>query len=371
MQRGQRQDSGDVARMDIARPGEMPIPTPRELYEHLNRYVVGQRAAKRAIALAAYNHLRRIDARRMGMAHLLRKSNVLLIGPTGCGKTLLARHLAGILQAPISFADATELTEAGYYGRDVETLITDLYMQADRSVEKASRGIVFLDEVDKLARRSQGAQTGAGGRDIGGEGVQQSLLKLLEGREVWVPAAVNPSWGRSETVQIDTTDILFVCAGTFTDLHHHRSTSRNIGFGSGQGASGAGSGRIQHEELMEYGMLAEFLGRLPVVAELHELNRRELKRVLVEPEDSVVREFRQRLALEGFDLEFRPAALDEIVDAALQRKVGARGLRAILEDVMADVLFDAPEKRGVRGKTQKVVVDRKFVRRKLKAVERD
>lgn len=359
--------------MEITRPGDIDIPTPRELYAHLDRFVVGQERAKRAVALAAYNHLRRIDARRMGMAQLLRKSNVLLLGPTGCGKTLLARHLASILRAPIVFADATELTEAGYYGRDVETLITDLYTRADRSVEQASRGIVFLDEVDKLARRTQGAQNGAGARDIGGEGVQQALLKLLEGREVWVPSATNSPWGRAETVPIDTSDILFVCAGTFTDLHQRRSTNRSIGFrsdglGSARTSAGIAQGapeRIRHDELLDYGMLAEFLGRLPVVAELRELGPKDLLRVLVEPEDSVVREFRQRLALEGVDLEFRTTALREIVNAAISRKVGARGLRAILEDVMADALFDAPEHRSRRGRRRKLVIDREYVRKRL------
>lgn len=349
----------------MARPGEPALVTPRELYAHLDRFVVGQEHAKRAVALAAYNHLRRIEARRMGVGQLLRKSNVLLVGPTGCGKTLLARHLASVLRAPITFADATELTEAGYYGRDVESLITDLYVQADRSVEQASRGIVFLDEVDKLARRTQGAQNGAGTRDIGGEGVQQALLKLLEGREVWVPATTTSPWGRPETVQIDTTDILFVCAGTFTDLHRKRSTCRGIGFGAAGESLAEGTERIRHDELLDYGMLAEFLGRLPVVAELRELGRAELLRVLVEPEDSVVREFRQRLALEGVDLEFQTAALKEIVNAAVQRKVGARGLRAILEEVMSDVLFEAPEFRNRRQRRRKLVIDRAYVRQRL------
>lgn len=351
--------------MDITRPEQLPAPTPREIYAYLDRWVVGQERAKRAMALAAYNHLRRVEARRLGLAPLLRKSNVLLVGPTGSGKTLLARRLAEVLNAPLSVADATEFTEAGYYGRDVEMLVTDLYLQADRSVEATQRGIIFVDEIDKIARRSQGAQNGAGSRDIGGEGVQQALLKLLEGREVWVPASVNPQWGRLESVQIDTSDILFVCAGTFSDLYAYRSTHRSVGFAAAGGAAEAAR-RVEHEELVSYGMLAEFLGRLPIVAQLEELSADALIRVLTEPPDAAVREFRQRLALEGVDLVLRDGALREIVDHAIARKLGARGLRAVLEDVVGDILFDAADRRQSLERRQ-VVVDRAFVRARLQS----
>ncbi len=352
------------ARMKLTRPEHAPLPTPRDILEHLDRHVIGQQDAKRAIALAAYAHMRRAEAVRRGYDGLWRKSNILLIGPTGSGKTLLAQHLAGVLRAPITVADATEYTEAGYYGKDVELMITDLYLRAGHSVEDTQRGVVFIDEVDKLARRSQGAQNGAGARDIGGEGVQQALLKLLEGREVQVPAGAGQPWSRQESVVIDTTGILFVCAGTFTDLYGDLETRRPIGFDSGRGTGQRERRRIETKDLVAYGMLTEFLGRLPVVVELRSLTAHELERILVEPEDAVVKEFRSRLALDGVDLVVRQSAVREIVRYALARQVGARGLRAILEEVCADVLFEAPE-LGSR----KVVVDAAYVRRQLKRAQ--
>jgi ATP-dependent Clp protease ATP-binding subunit ClpX len=256
--------------------------------------------------------------------------------------------------------DATEYTEAGYYGRDVELMMTDLYARAGHDAEQARRGVVFIDEIDKLARRTQGAQSGAGSRDIGGEGVQQALLKLLEGREVAVPAAAGQPWGRQESVVIDTSDVLFICAGTFSDLHDGLAVHPPMGFGEGRSNARPGIGV---RELQAFGMLAELLGRLPVIVRLEELGPRALERVLTEPDDALVREFRQRLALDGIELVVRQTAIREVARQAHERGLGARGLRGLMEAVFADVLFDAPERAGAR-----IVMDGGLVRRGLRAL---
>ena len=283
--------------MKLQRSEHAPIPTPRQIYDHLSCYVIGQERAKRAIALAAYSQMRRVEAYRRGFAGMLRKSNVLMIGPTGSGKTLLAAPPSPeIMHAPFAASDATEYTEAGYYGKDVELMISDLYANADRSLEETERGVIFIDEIDKIARRTQGAQNGAGARDIGGEGVQQSLLKMLEGRPVTMPLGAGQPWSRSDHLTVDTTHILFVCAGTFSDLLSDRShLRRTVGFG-GDASEGKRRPRIRPQDLVSFGMLSEFLGRLPIVVELDELGPKELIRVLTEPADSIVREFRDRLA---------------------------------------------------------------------------
>jgi ATP-dependent Clp protease ATP-binding subunit ClpX len=348
--------------MKLTRADPAITPTPRQIVEHFDRHVIGQEEAKRALALAAYAHLRRVEALRRGQAGPWRKSNVLLVGPTGSGKTLLARHLAEAMRAPFSTADATEYTEAGYYGKDVEWIVADLYARAGHSVEEAQRGVVFVDEVDKIARRSQGAQSGAGARDIGGEGVQQALLKLLEGREVQVPSGSGQPWARSENVVVDTTHVLFVCAGTFSDLHEDLSGRRPVGFGAS--ASAGGPRRVEARDLVSFGMLAEFLGRLPVVVQLEPLGREALERILTEPEDALVREYRARFALDGVELVVRPAALRALAEQALERGFGARGLRAMMEQVCADLLFDAPDMRG-----GKAVVDGAYVRRRLRRLD--
>src|SRR5467141_2819747 len=239
---------------------DVRILTPRQIYEHLDRYVIGQHAAKRAISTAAHSHLKRIVQRRAGRQTLLRKSNVLLMGPTGSGKTHIARNLAELLEVPFTVVDATEYTEAGYYGKDVEVMVAELLFKSGHSIDATERGIIFIDEIDKIARRSGSSRTGAGSRDIGGEGVQQALLKMLEGREIFVPLNVTQHWNKHDFVQVDTSDILFICAGTFTDLHQVQ-VDRLVGFG--RAGRRMGASRLRVKELIEYGMLAELLGRLP------------------------------------------------------------------------------------------------------------
>ncbi|MBI5548732.1 MAG: ATP-dependent Clp protease ATP-binding subunit ClpX [Deltaproteobacteria bacterium] len=347
------------------KPGELPLLTPRQIFERLGLYVIGQERARRAVAIAAYNHLKRCAARRYGRASLVKKSNLLLIGPTGSGKTHIARTLADVLEVPFSVADATEYTEAGYYGKDVEVMIAELLFKADYSLEDAQRGVVFIDEVDKIARRSHGARTGAGSRDIGGEGVQQALLKLLEGREVYVPLNQAQHWSKHDLVQVDTSDILFICAGTFSDLYAYRG-ERAVGFaappGGGRGRRELQRRRVTLKELLEYGMLAELMGRLPVVVELEELTEVELFRILTEPPDSLLREFQELLSLEGIELSLSEGALKEVARWAHEKRLGARALRAIFEELMSEVMFHAPERRGAR-----IGLDASTVKRRLGA----
>src|SRR3989441_11944625 len=278
---------------------DVRILTPRQIFEHLDRYVIGQTSAKRAVATAAHQHLKRIEQRRQGKATLLRKSNVLLMGPTGSGKTHIARKLAEWLEVPFTVVDATEYTEAGYYGKDVEVMVAELLFKSGHSIDATQRGIIFIDEIDKIARRTGSARTGAGSRDIGGEGVQQALLKLLEGREIFVPLNVTQHWNKHDFVQVDTSDILFICAGTFTDLHQAQVDS-TVGFG----ASGRrqGSSRLRVKELIEYGMLAELLGRIPLQVQLSELTQDELYQVLTAPPDSRARQNAEARAMAGAEL---------------------------------------------------------------------
>jgi ATP-dependent Clp protease ATP-binding subunit ClpX len=342
-------------------PSDRPSLTPREIFAYLDRYVVGQERAKRSVAVAAYNHLKRC-AQPKGQKKLLKKSNVLLIGPTGCGKTHIARNLADCLKVPFTIADATEYTEAGYYGKDVEVMIAELLFKADQSIEETQRGIVFVDEIDKIARRSQGARNGAGSRDIGGEGVQQSLLKLLEGRELFVPLNVTQHWNKHDFVQVDTSDILFICAGTFSDLSLYGAAERRIGFDENHQTRG--SRRVTTKELLDYGMLAELLGRLPVVVQLDTLDEEQLLDVLTGPPDAIVREYQHLLSLDDIKLDFEDEALRRIVRFALARHIGARGLRSIVEEVCHDLMFEAPERRG-----ETIVVTERYVAERLERLE--
>jgi len=340
------------------RIAEKLLPTPREIAEYLDRHVIGQTRAKRSIAIAAYNHLKRCDQKTVSAKRLIKKSNLLFIGPTGCGKTHLARTLADFLDVPFAVTDATEYTEAGYYGKDVEVMIAELLHKCGQDVRAAQRGIVFIDEVDKIARRSHSARTGAGARDIGGEGVQQSLLKLLEGREVFVPQNLTQHWNKHDFTVVDTQDILFIAAGTFTDLRLYQE-SRTAGFGKADN-EGRHSQPITEKDLLDYGLLAEFLGRLPVRVELDPLSEEDLFQILTLPPDSVVREYQALLKLDGVNLQFEEKALREVVRFSIRRKTGARTLRTLIEEICHDVMFEAPERRG-----ETIVIDVQTARERL------
>jgi len=334
------------------------IYTPEEIYAHLDQYVIGQDRAKRTVAIAAYNHLKRTTMRAT-RGPVIRKSNILMIGPTGCGKTHIARHLAELLDVPFTTVDATEYTEAGYYGKDVEVMVAELLFKTGGKVEEAQRGIIFIDEIDKISRKSHGARTGAGSRDIGGEGVQHALLKLLEGQEVFVPLNVTQHWNKHDFVLMDTSDVLFICAGTFSDMDKVRERRGTVGFVGGI-AAGVDDDPVDTKDLMEYGMVAELLGRLPVIVELEALTEEQMLRVLKEPPDSILREYEALLALDKVKLKWTGPGLRVMVQHVMDSGIGTRGLRSIVEHVMHDVMFDAPALRG-----ETVVVNKKFVQERL------
>jgi ATP-dependent Clp protease ATP-binding subunit ClpX len=329
--------------------------TPRRIYEQLDQYVVGQKHAKEVLAIAAYNHLKRIEYLKFGGDVSIRKSNILMIGPSGCGKTYLARTLAKVLDLPFAYNDATAFTEAGYYGEDVEVAIGRLLYATNQNVESAENGIVFIDEIDKIARRSGGTRTGAGSRDIGGEGVQQSLLKILEGEKLFVPLNVTSHWNKYDYVEIDIANILFICAGAFSDIDDS-SEAKPIGFFG----DGARAKSVTTEELVKYGFLPELLGRLPVHVELDRLTAADLVTILTEPREAMIPEYQRLCALDQIQLEFSDGALDAIAEAALRQKLGARALRAILEKVLHPILFVGPERAGER-----VVIEPEDVRRAI------
>jgi ATP-dependent Clp protease ATP-binding subunit ClpX len=328
--------------------------TPRRIYEQLDQYVIGQRRAKEVLAIAAYNHLKRIEYLKFGGETTIRKSNILMIGPSGSGKTYLARTLAKILDVPFAYNDATAFTEAGYYGEDVEVAIGRLLYATNQNVNAAENGIVFVDEIDKIARRSGGARTGAGSRDIGGEGVQQALLKILEGEKVFVPMNVTAHWNKYDYVEIDISNILFICAGSFSDLEDSPD-SKPIGFFS---ADDAPSREPSTDDLVKYGFLPELLGRLPSRVKLDALTANELVAILTEPREAMIPEYQRLCALDQIQLSFSESSLFEIAEAALRQHLGARALRAILEKVMHPILFAGPERAG-----EQIVVEGEDVRR--------
>ena len=353
----QKDKTGEKAEKKTESSEDKPIPKPHEIKEYLDQHIVGQDDAKKVLSVAVYNHYKRLKHNQQEDTNgvEIQKSNILLVGPTGSGKTLLAQTLAKMLDVPFAVADATTLTEAGYVGDDVENILLRLYQNADYDAKKAEKGIIYIDEIDKIARKSENTSIT---RDVSGEGVQQALLKLIEGTLSNVPPQGGRKHPQQEMIQIDTSNILFIVGGAFVDLdkiiEHRVKDGTSIGFGKSaptqaekEQASARLLKKLQPEDLLKFGLIPEFIGRIPVFAVLDALDENTLKMILTEPKNAVIKQYQCLMKMDGVDLEFEPEAIELIAKKAIKRKTGARALRSIVEELMLDVMYDIPTKHDI------------------------